>query len=340
MPNRDLIVVGASAGGVEALQAVLEGLPDDLRAAVMVVLHMPPAGGRALSRILARPSRLPVVIAAEGKPIQPGCVYVCVGGMHLLVGSGHMHVRTGPRENGHRPAVDPLFRSAAVYYGPRVIGVVLSGGMSDGTAGLRAIRRQGGIAVVQAPEDALFDSMPASALEGTGADYVSPAGEMGPLLERLVSETIDLALSAVPDGETPLLREVRILEGDDESLREHVGIPSPWPCPDCNGVLWEIDDGPLLRFRCRVGHAWAADALLEQQGDGVEAALWMALRALEDRVSLSSRLAERAARSGRKLSALRYQEEFESMNRSADILRRLLTAPPTGVATGARSEES
>jgi two-component system chemotaxis response regulator CheB len=257
-------------------------------------------------------------------------VYLARGGLHLLVRPGHVHVRPGPRENGHRPAVDPLFRSAANYYDGRAIGVILSGSQSDGTAGLFAIRSRAGLAVVQDPADALYDGMPSSALEYVGVDHVVPAADMGELLTRLVESSPDRDRPEQPFA-PHLHREVRFMEGDLEALEnDHPGEPSPWPCPDCNGVLWQIEDGPILRFRCRIGHAWAADTLLQQQGDGVEEALWMALRALEDRVALSQKLAARAEEGGRRLSALRYREDLAAMERSVDVLRQLLTTRRTG----------
>jgi two-component system chemotaxis response regulator CheB len=326
MPYRDLIVAGASAGGIEALQEMVGGLPPDLPASVLVVVHMPPTGGRALHRILSRATSLDVVVPAHGDPLEPGRVYVAPGDHHLLVGLGHVHLRRGPRENGYRPAVDPLFRSAAAYYGPRAIGVVLSGSLSDGTAGLFTIRRHGGLAVVQDPDDAMYDGMPTSALEYVGADAVAPARAMGPLLGRLASEAVGDPSEVVE----VIQQEVRIMEGQPTAGDEHPGQPSPWPCPDCNGVLWEIDDGPILRFRCRVGHAWTAEALLEQQGEGVEGALWMALRTLEDRAALIRKLAERAEEGRRPISASRYRDEHAAIMRSVEVMRRLLTSEPAG----------
>jgi two-component system chemotaxis response regulator CheB len=260
--------------------------------------------------------------AEDGEPLEPGRLYVCVGDFHLLVGSGHVHVKPGPRENGSRPAVDPLFRSAAAHYGPRAIGVVLSGTLSDGTAGLFSIQERGGVTIVQDPKDALFDGMPKSAIEYLKPDFILPASDIGPLMSRLVKEQVD-------GGGGPLRphlrREVELMEGNQQAIEsDHPGRPSPWPCPDCSGVLWEIEDGPILRFRCRVGHAWAADNLLEQQAEGVEGALWMALRALEDRAALSRKLAERADASGRGLSAARYRQDLGGMTHNIDILRRLL----------------
>lgn len=327
MPNRDVIVIGASAGGIEALRDVLSGLPPDLEAAVLVVVHMPPDGGQALQRILARATSLKVGLATEGQPILAGTIYVCRGDQHLLAGAGHIHVRRGPRENGHRPAVDALFRSAAAYYGPRTIGVVLSGSLNDGTAGLYTIRSMGGLAVVQDPEEALYDGMPASAIESVGADHVSRAADMGALLGRLSADQVPS--TGVP-VEPHVQKEVLIVEGEIVgSGDDHPGRPSPWPCPDCSGVLWEIEDGPILRFRCRVGHAWAAETLLEQQAEGVEGALWMALRALEDRATLSRRLAERAELAGRAISASRYRQDLSEIDRNIDILTRLFSGEQT-----------
>lgn len=337
MTKRDLIVIGASAGGIEALRDVLTGIPSDLTAAVLVVVHMPAAGGQALQRILSRATALDVEMAREGTPIRPGHLYVCRGDAHLLAGRGHLHVRRGPRENGHRPAIDALFRSAAAYYGPRTVGVVLSGTLNDGTAGLYTIRSMGGVAVVQDPAEAMYDGMPRSALEYVGADYVSRGAEMGALLGRITSEEIPMAQVLM---DPQVQKEVRIVEGElVDSGNDHPGRPSPWPCPDCAGVLWEIEDGPILRFRCRVGHAWAAETLLEQQGEGVEGALWMALRALEDRAALSRRLAERAEVAGRAISASRYRQDLAEMDRNIDLLTRLLSVErvgdePAGEAAG------
>ncbi|MDA8391890.1 MAG: chemotaxis protein CheB [Actinomycetota bacterium] len=356
MPKRDVVVVAASAGGIEALREVLGGLPADFAGSLLVVVHMPPNGGAALQSILSRWTTVPVSLAVNGGVLRPGNVFVCVGGHHLLLASGHMHLTDGPSENGHRPSADPLFRSAAANYGPRVVGVILSGTLSDGTAGLLAVRREGGVAVVQDPSDALYDGMPNSALELVGADHVAKAADIGGLLGKLASQDIDEddsdadregdapdregdadrdtaaagapragAPHGEPDARSAIDREVSIVEGnvnlDDD---EHPGAPSPWPCPQCNGVLWEIEDGPVLRFRCRVGHAWTAENLLHEQADGVEGALWMALRALEDRAALSRKLADRADQTGRRYSSSRYRGELGGMSRSIEILRDLL----------------
>jgi two-component system chemotaxis response regulator CheB len=322
MPRRDVVVVAASAGGIEALRNVLAGIPPDFDAAICVVLHLSATSGVALPMILDRSGPLPAAAAHDGERLCGGRIYVCVADHHLLLSDGHLHVRRGPRENGYRPAADPLFRSAARYFGPRAIGVVLSGTLSDGAAGLAAIRREGGLAVVQDPHDALYPGMPNHALEWVNADYVVPATEIGPLLARLIEEPVDDHGIDLPSD---MRQEVAIMEEGPPAVGEpHPGTPSQWPCPDCNGVLWEVDDPDVLRFRCRVGHAWSGDSLLDEQRQVVENALWMALRSMEDRAELSRALAERAQTRGRVVSAERFRENANQLTSSAEVLRRLL----------------
>ena len=188
MPDHDIVVVGASAGGVEALAGLAASLPTGLPAAVFVVLHVPSTGTSALPDILARKGPLPASHVKGGEPIEPGRIYIAPPDHHLLLRQGHMHLSRGPRENGHRPAVDPLFRSAAREYATRVVGVILSGALDDGTAGLLAIKSRGGVAVVQDPGDAIYPGMPGNALEVVKVDHVVPAGAMGEVLARLVTE--------------------------------------------------------------------------------------------------------------------------------------------------------
>jgi len=322
MPRRDVVVVAASAGGIEALRNMLAGLPADFDAAICVVLHLSPTSGVALPMILDRVGPLPAAAAHDGERLRPGRIYVCVADHHLVLSDDHLRVRRGPRENGYRPAADPLFRSAARYFGPRAIGVVLSGTLSDGAAGLAAIRREHGLVVVQDPADALYPGMPIHALEWVCADHVATAKEIGPLLTRLVSES-------VPDDEIDLSagmrREVAIMEHGPPAVGErHPGTPSQWPCPDCNGVPWEVDDPDVLRFRCRVGHAWSGESLLDEQRAVVENARWMALRSMEDRAELSRALADRSETRGRSMSAARFRKNANELASSIDVLRHLL----------------
>jgi two-component system chemotaxis response regulator CheB len=236
--SRDIVVLGASAGGIEALSALLAAVPEDLDAAVFVVVHMPTTGGSALSRILDHAGPLPAAAAEDGEPIRPGRVYVAPADHHLLVSGDVVLARRGPRENGHRPAIDPLFRSAARWFGARVIGGVLSGTLDDGAAGLSAVKRQGGLTVVQDPADARFADMPRVALARIDADLVAPAAELGRQLAVLVC-------MPAPEGPRPtptMIEEVQLMETLEPSAPqdERPGAPSQWGCPDCGGVLWHI----------------------------------------------------------------------------------------------------
>ena len=322
MPDHDIVVVGASAGGVEALVSLAASLPADLQAAVFVVLHVPSTGTSALPDILGRHGRLPAGHVKDGEPIELGRIYVAPPDHHLLIRTGHVHLARGPRENGHRPAVDPLFRSAAREYATRVIGVVLSGALDDGTAGLVAVKSRGGIAVVQDPQDALYPGMPASALEHAEVDHVLPAAAMGALLARLAAEPAE-----EPSGPAPTDMKVEV-EVEGFSLvameGEHPGEPSGFSCPDCSGVLWAIQDGGMQRFRCRVGHAWSPESLLTRQSEALEAALWIALRSLEERAALARRLAEPARRRGHTITASRFEEQASEAQQAARVVRELL----------------
>jgi two-component system chemotaxis response regulator CheB len=322
MPDRDIVVVGASAGGVEALVGLAASLPADLPAAVFVVLHLPATGASALPDILSRHGPLAATHVKDGEPIENGRIYVAPPDHHLLVRTGHVHLTRGPRENGHRPAVDTLFRSAAREYATRVIGVVLSGALDDGTAGLAAIKSRGGVAVVQEAKDALYPGMPGSALEHVQVDHVLAVASMGELLARLTAEPAGEHPGPVP---TVMKVEIEMAGFSLEAMEgEHPGEPSGFSCPDCNGVLWEIQTEGLRRYRCRVGHAWSPESLLTQQSEALEAALWIALRTLEERAALARRLAEPARRRGHSITATRFEEQAAEAQQAARLVRNLL----------------
>jgi two-component system, chemotaxis family, protein-glutamate methylesterase/glutaminase len=323
--HRDIVVIGASAGGVEALQQLVRSLPVNFPAAIFVAMHFPEHGTSVMPRILARAGKLPAVHAANGDSIVPGRIYVAPPDHHTLLAPDSVRLVRGPRENGNRPAIDPLFRSAAIAFGARVIGVVLTGNLDDGTAGLAAIKRRGGLAVVQDPEDALFPSMPRSALENVTVDRVAPISHLGKILGELVEQTVPEQEVAVPkrDAMENALSSVNLdaIQADES---EHPGTVSPYGCPDCGGVLWELRDGEFTRFRCRVGHAWTGDALLAQQADSLDDALWTALRALEESASLSRQIARRHHGRGSERLANRFKEQAESMEARATLIRNVL----------------
>lgn len=291
--RHDIIVVGGSTGGAGALEATLRRCSRDLKAAIFVVLHG--GAGEQLLRLLSRTSALPCTLASDGANFEQGKVFFAPPDAHLLLHDDHMLVRRGPRENHSRPAGDPLFRSAACSFAGRVIGVVLSGALNDGAAGLAAIERCGGLAVVQDPSDAEHPSMPLSAQRAVEADHAVPTSEMGDLLARLVAEpastNIDIPL------QIRLEAAVALQEPGSLDIVEQIGAKSRFSCPDCGGVLWELPDAPL-RFRCHTGHAFTADTLLAREGEEVELRLNQLLRAQRERMGILHRAAERERTGG------------------------------------------
>lgn len=321
--THDIVVIGASAGGVEALSNVLAGFPRDLRAAVLVVLHV--ARGRSmLPEILSRAGRLPASHPEDGDPIEYGKVFVARPDHHLIVEPGKVRVVHGPTENGCRPAVDPLFRSAARAYGPRVIGVVLTGALDDGTAGLAAVKEAGGVAIVQDPEEAFAPSMPSSARAHVAVDHVLPVGEMGSLISKLTLEEIGSppAKSTAPHVaamESDLAAPSLALQESDRP-----GKVSIFTCPECHGTLWEADERGIVRYRCRVGHVYSAESMLSAQTDSVDRALWTALRSLEERAALTHRLAKRAEQRRHGWMARAFAERAAVADSHAAVIRELL----------------
>jgi two-component system, chemotaxis family, protein-glutamate methylesterase/glutaminase len=323
--RRDVVVVGASAGGVEALRTLVAGLPRDFPATVLVVLHTPATSRSALAAILDRSGPLAAAPAQEEDRLDPGRILVAPPDRHLIVFDQQVTLSRGPRENGHRPAVDVLFRSAARALGPRVIGVVLSGTLDDGTAGLVAVHRWGGVCVVQSPEDAMYPSMPRAAMAGDHPRHVLPVAEIPALLTRLVGETV--GPPPVDDAEASTTdMEIAMAGHDGDALNdpERPGTSSGFACPDCHGVLFEIEDGHVHRFRCRVGHAWSPHSLAAQQTFAVEGALWMALRALEEKAALADRMSTGARGRGHVITAQSFAAQAAESRASALVLRDLI----------------
>ncbi|HEX3789003.1 MAG TPA: chemotaxis protein CheB [Pseudonocardiaceae bacterium] len=328
---RALIAVGASAGGVAALQTFVEALPADLPAAILVVLHLPPGGTSALASILDRSGPLPATPAQQGGVLRAGHIYTAVPDHHLIAVDTESYLSRGPTENGHRPAVDALFRSVALEHGPRSIGVVLSGALDDGTAGLTAIKSRGGLAIVQDPDEAACRGMPESALSRIRVDHVLRAGDMGAALAKRLAEPVPdwPATSASRIDEL----EARLAAARSPELLGSAEVPgvaasSGLSCPDCQGVLFSLDSEGW-RYRCRIGHAWTAQALLHEQGAEVDRALWTALRAVEEKRDLAQRMRDAAAADGRKRTAARYADQVEEVAHAAAVLRGMLyTAVP------------
>jgi two-component system chemotaxis response regulator CheB len=309
MSDHAIICIGASAGGVEAVRDLLANLPADLPAAVFVVIHTSPEGPGLLPDLLNRVSQLPVITAVNNGPVLPGRVYVAPLNRHLIVDRDNVKVQRGPTENNHRPAIDPLFRSAAKAYGPRVIGVILTGFLDDGAAGLAVIKRFRGATVVQDPEEAIAPSMPEAAIAAANPEFIVPMAEMPGVLIRL-SET---SRSNVLPWTEPREEEV-----------ERTGTPSAYVCPDCKGTLWEVADGDALRFHCRVGHNFTAESMMSSHDDAVERALWEALRALDERADLTGRLAAKAKERNHTMAEVRFRQKTEAARQNAEVLRKVL----------------
>ena len=333
MPTRDTIVIGASAGGVQALITLVAVLPKDLPAAVFIVLHVPADTPSLLPRILSRDSRIPVAHAVDGDEIVHGKVYVAPPDHHLLIENGCVRLVRGPKENLHRPSIDALFRSAARWAGPRVIGVILTGALDDGRTGMKAVKQRGGIAIVQDPLEAPFPSMPLSVMHDTRVDYSLSIREIAPLLVKLSHET------AAEEGRYPVSDEIeiesRITEQKMESSEmiasiEKLGNISKLTCPDCHGALWEINDDDILRYRCHVGHAYSAESLNKGQTEMLEMALWSAVRALEEQMILARRIVERARKANHMRAAMMFERRAQEAEEHSSMIRRLLLASENG----------
>jgi two-component system, chemotaxis family, protein-glutamate methylesterase/glutaminase len=329
---RRVIGVAASAGGVEALQQLVRRLPADLDAALCVVLHIPSTGRSLLAPILDRVSRLSVVLAEQGAPLAAGTVYVAPADCHLLVRADRIELSSGPKENGVRPAADPMFRSLARSWGAAAVAVVLSGALDDGAAGSLAVAQAGGHVIVQDPDDALVPGMPASALAVDAADEVLPVAAIGDALTRLVRVPVidpreEALVSAEPD---PAEMEHGPNRPD--------GPASGFTCPECSGALWELREGSLVRYRCRVGHSYSDDAMVDAQGSAGEAALWTALEVLEERSELLRRIAKRMDDQPR--TRRRFTEGAVEAEQRAAVIRRILHSGDARSGLSVRDEEA
>jgi two-component system chemotaxis response regulator CheB len=329
MQTRDVIVVGSSMGGVKALSLLVRQLPRNLPAAVLIVQHTSAESPGLLAEILNTRGALPAATAVDRMPLQHGRIYVAPPDRHLLLTAEGIRVVYGPRENRARPSIDPLFRTAAVHYRSRVIGVILTGLLGDGAAGLVAVHRCGGAAVVQAPDDAAFPEMPMRALSAVAGAHATALAELGSTLTTLVSQ---------PAPEPPpvpeiLKTEVRLTERAmrNDDWGEIPSRSTDFTCPECNGAIREIEDEPMRRYRCRVGHAYSSDDLLTAKDQGLEDALWLALQTLQERSQMLGTMADEDRRRGWTRNAEAYEERAKETRVAASQLRELIgtlaTAP-------------
>jgi len=321
--RRNILVIGTSAGGLETLDRLVGELPTDLAAAIFIVQHMAPeTSGVALLRRLGRHRAFDAKLAEDGEPFRPGRIYIAPPDNHLLLKKTTLLVTKGARENRHRPGIDPLFRSAAVAHGARVIAVVLTGMLDDGTAGLMAVKRCGGVSVVQDPKDAAYPGMPQSAVDNVDVDFCVPIAGMGSLLGELVSHAGGRTKAAPHDIKTEARIAERVLS--DVSQVNGLGDQVPYNCPNCGGVLWELDTPGKKRYRCHTGHSYTGPALLASQSEKIEEMLWISLRMFEERRNLLTSLSKTTAHRNLKSSHRQRLKETEGY---IQRIRSMLLSP-------------
>jgi two-component system chemotaxis response regulator CheB len=322
MSRRDVIAIGGSAGAVDAVRRLCAELPGDLAATMFIVVHVGAEGNNLLAGIFDAHSSISVKTAIDGESLKPGHAYVAPADHHLLVIDNKVRLGRGPRENMARPAIDPLFRSVGVCFGPRVVAVVLTGMLNDGASGLADVKRCGGVTVVQNPADAVAPEMPWGALRGSEVDYRAPLSDMAPLLVKLAGQQ---AGPPVPIPED-IRSEVAIALGRRSDTEVLAGFADPvaLSCPSCGGVMSQVRRQPPLRFRCQVGHAYTAEALASEKEGTVDEAIRVALRIMEERSVLTLKMADDARHSGRSAAADSYQKRVDESRDYAKVLRRAI----------------
>ena len=316
MEKRDIAVVGASAGGIDALRQLVGNLPEDFAATIFVVLHIGPVS--LLADILRRSSKVPVDVAEDGARYERNHIYVAPPNRHLLIQDGHMKLSAGPRENGHRPAVDPLFRSAARELRSRVAGVVLSGALDDGAAGLFAVKSRNGVAIVQDPKEAAAPDMPLSAMRHVSVDYCLPVAEIAEVLGKLSRGEAGETKSAVEPGEMKLTKDE--LVSDPPPSENQISMA----CPECDGPLYETKEGQLAHFQCNVGHAFSPLSLSAAHGEALERALWVAVRTLNERITLHREMLKRDRNSGEEPLFRRLEDSVRVAEQDVQLLRQII----------------
>lgn len=328
--GRNIVVIGTSAGGLEALDRLIGQLPTALNAAIFVVQHLAPENsGIALLRRLGRHQAFAPKLAENHERFKRGRIYIAPPDTHLLLKKTTMLTTKGARENRNRPAIDPLFRSAAVAHGARVIGVVLTGMLDDGTAGLKSIQRCGGVTVVQDPKDAAYPAMPQSAIDNLKVDFCVPLDDLGALIAKLVSQAPGKTKPAPHDIRTEAVIAERVLSdiGQVNGLGELV----PYNCPNCGGVLWELDTPGKKRYRCHTGHSFTDQSLLTSQSEKIEEMLWISLRMFEERRNLLTSLMKTEKRGAVKSSHATRLEDTEGY---IERIRMMLLTPESGDPRG------
>jgi two-component system, chemotaxis family, protein-glutamate methylesterase/glutaminase len=305
-----IIVIGASAGGVEALKILVAGLPKDLQAAIFIAMHLQASRETLLPKILNSHGPLPVHLPRDQEPIQPGHIYVAPPGYHMLIRKGSIELSSGPKENNQRPAVDSMFRSAASAYGTHVIGVILTGALDDGTVGLGMVKKRGGTTVIQDPGDALYPDMPESARRHVKIDHSLPLDEMATQLVKLVKKNL-----ANRNGHK---------KSQPASDKGTQGKLTPLTCPNCHGVMSEYREGKITEYKCQVGHAFSPQTMDSEHEEVVDSALWAAYRLVEERITLLQRISKNHGQRWQKESLNNFQQKTQEMKSHAALLKKIL----------------
>lgn len=328
MAKPDIIVIGASAGGIEALIELVRTLPSDFDVSIFIVQHVSPYSKGNLPTIFKRHTSLGVSYPEDEDKIKSRHIYVAPPDHHLLLDDGKIVVKRGPKENRFRPSIDALFRSAAYYYKERVIGIILSGLLNDGTSGLWTIKRLGGIGIIQDPKDAIFSDMPENTLEFVDVDYIVPVSKMAALLQTLSGKDVSACKDVTPEEMDLLETEVVIAKKDNafELGIMDKGNLSPFTCPECHGALVSFTEGKTVRFRCHTGHAFSASSLLAGVTTGVEESLWNAMRALEETAMLLETIGNTYKEIGNKEAARKFKKKSEETRERSKIIHEAVFA--------------
>jgi two-component system, chemotaxis family, protein-glutamate methylesterase/glutaminase len=338
----DVIVIGASAGGVESLMRLAAMLPENMPAAIFIVVHIPTLSISNLPAILSRSGPLEALHPTNGENIQPGRIYIAPPNHHMLLSNNKIRLSTGPKEHGHRPAVDPLFHSAARHFGPKVVGIILSGTLGDGAEGLLSIKNMGGMTIVQDPEEAIFRGMPLNAIDKVQVDDVLGIADIAEKITQLAGMSFEPV--GVSNMKNDPERKDTIISEDFERFKngEKPANNSILSCPDCGGVLFEMGESDTPLFVCHVGHSFSIESFLENQSEALETAMWTAVRVMNERVSLLSRMANKAAGRGSEKIAGRYFAQAREIKKTAELIHQALMQIPdeTMFLTNPSEEES
>lgn len=326
MAKRDIIVMGGSTGSFDVFKTIAAGLPKDLDASIFIVWHMSPDIRGILAQVLNKVGPLYAAEAADGELIEPGRIYIARPDHHMLLENSHVRATRGPKENRFRPAVDPLFRSAAYNYGPRVVGVIASGALDDGTSGLWTVKHRGGVAIVQDPSDAEINSMPDNAMREVAVDYVLPASQMAEVLVQITSQDIPelgegMMHNEIEDKRTEI--EIKIA-AEANALKLGIinwGDLTPFTCPECSGVLTRIKDGDRPRFRCHTGHAFSADSLLAALTENIEESLWKTIRGIDESIMLLNHLGDHFAEANEGALAAKFFRKAKAAEQRNSLIR-------------------